>query len=87
MLDCIGQRGIAFNVLVLLDASGSLLQTDAGGARISGLESLVANLSEMESLWAGSDADVDLGIALAVDTFASGYRQKVGWAGVRVAAG
>ena len=78
---CSFQAGeeIAFNVLVLLDASGSLERTDPGKARRAGLEALIESLAEMESTWATVDAGVDLAVTMAVDSFATEYEERIGW--------
>ena len=61
------------NVLMLLDASGSLRTTDPDNSRRFGLEAAVVNLANL----AGNQPDVH--ISIAVDTFSTKYSRKHGW--------
>ena len=68
------------NVVVLLDASGSLQTTDPNSHRRDGLQAAVENLAEL----AGADAaEIDI----AVDTFNAVYHNKHGWQSARDARG
>ncbi|MCQ3805681.1 MAG: hypothetical protein OXB92_12895 [Acidimicrobiaceae bacterium] len=60
------------NVVLLLDASGSLEATDPDRNRRDGLQAAVENLAEL----AGNDA---ANIDIAVDTFNTVYHNKHGW--------
>ena len=61
------------NVLLLLDASRSLSRTDPGNSRQGGLEAAVVNLANLARSYP------DVGISIAVDTFATGYSRQHDW--------
>ena len=61
------------NVVLLLDASRSLSRTDPGNSRQGGLEAAVVNLANL------ARSNPDVGISIAVDTFATGYSRQHGW--------
>lgn len=61
------------NVVMLLDASGSLNTSDPDNSRRDGLEAAIKNLATL----ARNNPDVT--ISVAVDTFATGYQQRYGW--------
>lgn len=64
---------LRINVLVLLDASKSLVRTDPQNARRDGLEAAVRNLADL------AESSPDVGIYVAVDTFATRYERRHGW--------
>lgn len=61
------------NVLLLLDASRSLVRTDAGNARRDGLEAAVQNLANL------ARSSPEVAIFVAVDTFSANYNRQHGW--------
>lgn len=74
---------LRFNVLLLLDASLSLLRTDPQDSRRDGLEAVVNSLASLERTWSdlNDSPEFNFEINVAVDTFATRYTRHHGWQG------
>ena len=69
-----GDGVFQINVLILVDASGSLEFTDPTLRRIRGVVRSVQTLTDLATRY-GDVVDIDV----AVDTFSANYRQHLGW--------